>query len=297
MATRKISTCTLDRIREFQKRWAYVSPIPTERAYGNALSVLIHFLGKEWVRENLENQRSRSKAFLRTRLDGVYDKESDEAQLHVFRVIDLGEMLFNSQAIEGFDVCVERLGSGDVESAFAELEVGKILGSSKVWFRFVRPFAKRRGEDYDLDIMFPEGHTACAETKCKVESTQQSAKTVLTALSAARRQLPKHMPGIIFIKVPEAWVVRERDGGTEVAEIGVANAIQEFLRNSGRIVGVELYSTHFQVAGEQAWVYLPLAEFLNPASPFFGDGDWRISKRTPDVSAVLPVGWIHLESI
>jgi hypothetical protein len=287
----------MDRIRQFQRRWTYLPPNLTERAYGNALAVLVHFLGEEWVRSNLENQRSRSKEFLRTRLDGVYDKESAEAQLHVSRVIDLGEMIFNSQGIEGFDVCIERLESGDVESAFAELEVGKILGASKIWFRFVRPFAKQKGEDYDLELMFPEGHAACAETKCKVESTQQTAKTVSSALSAARRQLPRHMPGIIFIKVPEAWVVRERDGRTELAEIDVSNAIHEFLRNSGRIVSVELYSTHFKVAGEQTWVFLPLAEFLNPASPFFGDGDWRISKRTSDVSAVLPAGWIHLESI
>ncbi len=287
----------MDWIGQFQRRWAYVPPIGTDRAYGNALAVLVHFLGEQWIRRNVENQRSRSKEFLRTRLDGIYDKESNEAQLHVSRVIDLGEMIFNSQSIEGFDVCIERLKSGDVESAFAELEVGKILGASKIWFRFVRPFAKRKGEDYDIELRFPEGHSACAETKCKLESTQQTAKTVSSALSAARRQLPRHIPGIIFIKIPEAWVVHETDGRTELAEIGVSNAIQEFLRNSGRIVGVELYSTHFQVAGEQAWVYLPLAEFLNPASPFFGDGDWRISKRTPDVSAVLPAGWIHLGSI
>lgn len=58
---------------------------------------------------------------------------------------------------------------GDVEAGFAELEVGRLLCINNRSFRFIEPKGVK-GDDYDLEIEF-ENVTACAETKCKLETT------------------------------------------------------------------------------------------------------------------------------
>src|SRR5262245_28355877 len=90
------------------------------RSYWLALSVIKYYLGEEWTIRHLE-PKSGAKGFLKPNLD-VPEKE-----VQLFKAIDLGELLFNLQNIEGFDGCVSRLRGGDIEATLAELDVARML--------------------------------------------------------------------------------------------------------------------------------------------------------------------------
>jgi hypothetical protein len=77
---------------------------------------------------------------------------------------------------------------------------------------------------------------ACADTKCKFESTEVRAESIRDSLEHARSQLPKDRPGIIFVKMPGHWL----DAPTSV--ISFVREAESFLRNTGRVVSVKFYS-------------------------------------------------------
>jgi hypothetical protein len=139
------------------------------------------------------------------------DFSTDEArETKTLRIFDLAEILLNLQMVEGFDGCVARLRRADaqqVESTFAELQVGKLLYVHDVDFEFVVR-TDEKGADYDYDIDFHGGWRACAEAKCKLESTEINPRSVRATLNEARKQLPKDRPGIIFVKIPQHWFER-----------------------------------------------------------------------------------------
>jgi hypothetical protein len=166
------------------------------------------------------------------------DFTSDEARATtVFRVIDLAECLFNLQHVPGFDECIDqmRAGAEKIESTCAELDFARLLHIHDVAFRFVVPAGKRKGEDYDFEIVFRDGVVVPADAKCKFESTAIDVRSVENSLRKARRQLPPDQPGIIFVKTPQSWI----------ADVQTANALvnvgSEFLRRTSRIVSVKFY--------------------------------------------------------
>ena len=75
----------------------------------------------------------------------------------------------------------------------------------KMILRFVTPSSIKR-RDYDLAIYCGDGTRICAETKCKLEETEITIRTIERSLSDAKRQLPPSAPGIIFVKYPHGWV-------------------------------------------------------------------------------------------
>ena len=152
------------------------------------------------------------------------------------RMITLAELLLNMQDVKGFSECLSLLVDGRLEAAFAELDVGRVLSYSNVRFGFNVRTGQLKS-DYDLNVFFRNGERGCAETKCKIEGKTITAKSVLNTLQHARKQLPNDEPGVIFLRMPEAWMRNIK------AEEDITPAVKGFMRGTRTVVAVEIFST------------------------------------------------------
>jgi hypothetical protein len=202
----------------------------TVRCFG----VMKRFFGDEWLRAHVVTAQPTDYLGL--------DFTSDQAREEkTWRIIELAEMLFNLQSVSGFRSCIVQMQRGQIEDTYAELETGKWLQVHEVPFRFNMPTGVK-GEDYDLDIIYPDV-TACADTKCKFETTEVSPSSIRDSLEQARSQLPKDRPGIIFVKMPAHWLETPPSVASFVREA------EGFLRNTGRVVSVKFYSPMRVITG------------------------------------------------
>ena len=163
--------------------------------------------------------------------------EGEDTQISTFKIIDFAELLYNLQDIPGFDTCIDRMRHGVIEATFAELDLGRMLYSGNVDFRFVEP-QQKKGLDYDIEITLSGGIVVCADAKCKVEATDFSVDGVRRSLEKARTQFPKDRPSIVFMKVPQRWFEEPGHG------VSLINIAETFLRGTGRIVSVKFYVSY-----------------------------------------------------
>jgi hypothetical protein len=83
-----------------------------------------------------------------------------------------------------------------------------------------------------------------------MEETAINIKSVKHTLDHGRKQLPSHLPGVIFVKIPHSWLPTNSYPramyGTKTTEISIIDRLEEvakdFLRGTGKIVSVEFYS-------------------------------------------------------
>jgi hypothetical protein len=164
-----------------------------------AIEIFRRFLGSEWLDQHVNT----AKGFLRK------DIATPSVETLRMRRIMLAEMLYNFQNTRGFHNCLTELAAGQVESAYASLEIARMLATHAtdraMRFRFVTPCGTKR-RDYDLSIRCGDGVGVRAETKCKLEETDITIRTLQASFSNAKRQLPQSAPGVIFLKVPRNWI-------------------------------------------------------------------------------------------
>jgi hypothetical protein len=86
-----------------------------------------------------------------------------EKSVSLMRYFEFAETLLNLQDVDGFEMCLNELSYGNVESACAELDVARMLAFHELRFRFVEPQKRRRGEDYDFEIFYPDGFRVAAD--------------------------------------------------------------------------------------------------------------------------------------
>jgi hypothetical protein len=206
---------------------------PTNRTFYLSLAVVRHFLGIEWADEHVQDNGQSGYVRLNWR-------DRTQTQIQSFRIVDLGELLFNLQHTDGFDDCISRMRRGDIEPTYAELDLGRMLFQSEIKFRFVTTSGKK-ADDFDIEIFFEDGTTVCADAKCKIEATDFSEQTVLNSLRHARGQFPRNKPSIVFVKVPPRWV--SNNSNMKAILTKIAN---DFLRGTGRVVSVKYYVSHIQ---------------------------------------------------
>ena len=268
---------TVDSLRTLDELIAFRQHEPqTSRAYKLSKAVLEKFVGSVWIDQHIDKARS---GYLRFRADPPQARET-----HYMRTILLAEMLYNLQKIENFDCCLHELVAGQVESTYAALEIGRILVTSAIdkgmRFQFVKP-SRRRGWSYDLSITFSDGTRVCAETKCKLEETQITLKTVEESLKIAKKQLPKTQPGFIFVKVPRFWLDDEKFSRDMI------DVTEKFLRKTGRVVSVKYYTASVtysrDAVGEQVGEVIGYRERSNLGHKFkkLKDRDWNIFPENP----------------
>jgi hypothetical protein len=235
-----------------------------KRSYVLALGIIKHFLGEDWINTYAGPVKGK-KTFLQV------DFGQDDHQIQLFRTIDLGELLFNLQNVEGFEYCVSRLRQGLVEPTLAELDVARMLYVNNQMFWFVEPKGVK-GEDFDFMVVYPAGIGACIEAKCNVESDTVDIKTIKNALVRAQKQLPDQ-PSIIFVKIASKWVDEVNFSQT------ISAMTLEFLRNARRVVSVKYYAAPFRYQNKiigQSHVFM---EITNPASRFFPGHNWDLLTR------------------
>lgn len=244
------------------------------------LALLKYFFGEAWVNEFVTPDTAKPN-FLR-----IDESTPEKRDVSAVRVIDLAEVIFNLQEIEGFDDCIARMGVGDIEGTFGELDLGRMLYLNEVPFRFIRP-SGIKGADYDAEMTYPDGVIVCADAKCKRDTTPIGEKTIMNTLQGARKQLPKDKPGAIFVKVPPSWM-----GDPQFANICVGVA-KNFLRGTRRVVSVKFYVAPLTIEGGFLKQQHAYKEVSNPKTDFGDDKNWNIFRKhdLPPEANGMPLHW------
>jgi hypothetical protein len=234
---RRFPRVDLDTVRRFNRLIRdRVSETVSARSDQLAIAVLRKFLGQDWIEKHVG---SKTPGFLN--LSGKTPLEIESRRM---RRVALAEMLFNLQKISGFDSCVENLADGQIESTYASLDVARMLLTMAVdktlTIRFVaRSGIKRR--DYDLSIKFGDGVHVRAETKCKLEETAITLRTLDESFSQAKTQLPKRAPSVIFMKIPRSWI-----NDAKFSE-GMKRLAQNVLRRTSTLVSIKYYISNIVI--------------------------------------------------
>jgi hypothetical protein len=248
-------------------------------SFALAGAVVRAFMGDQWFDRHVVPSQ-RKPGFV------TMDESSQiSLDLSAYRLIDLAELLYNLQLVEGFDDCLDRMRQGDIEATYAELDLGRMLFWHHVLFRYVKPTGVT-GADYDVDIIYPNGLHVCGDAKCKVEGTDFNARSIGYSLSKARKQLPDDQPGIVFVKIPPRWY-------NEPNFINLASAAAlEFLRTTRRVVSVKFYVS--ATVFHSGWVKIEhgFKELSNPVTDFGENVNWDIFHKHTNVPASgMPAHW------
>jgi hypothetical protein len=114
-------------------------------SYHVAGVVLRMFFGLPWLEKYITGPNALN--FLVTD-----DPAQERWVIGITRIIHLAEMIFNLQRIAGFDEVLDKIAGGAIESAFAELEAGRLLYQYGIGFRFVKP-QQKENENYGGQIL------------------------------------------------------------------------------------------------------------------------------------------------
>ena len=253
---------------------------PWARPYTLSLAVIRYFLGENWLTEHTEPGVG-VRGFLRP------DIEADNHQVQFFKSIDLAELLFNLQHIEGFDGCLARLRGGDIEPTLAELDAARMLYINDHMFWFIEPQGKQ-GDDFDFRVILPGLRVANIEAKCNIETPTVNLKSIENALNKARRQLPSKQPGIVFLKLPPSWIDTP-NFAPQAAQIAT-----NVMRNSSRVVSVKYYVAPFFF--QDGWLGQG-HRFMEITSPHQHGENWDLLKNwipAPTALNKLPPKWVRM---
>jgi hypothetical protein len=264
---------------------------PTNRAFYLSIAILQHFFGSEWADEYVQdNGRS---GYVRMNW-----RDQTQAEIQSYRVVDLAEVLFNLQHIEGFDDCIQKMRDGDIEGTYAELDLGRMLYLDCVPFRFVAR-SGQKGDDYDIEITMNDGVVVCADAKCKIEATTFSENGVMNSLRHARTQFPASRPSIVFVKVPPHWLIAR-----ENAKFVLTAVANKFLSGTGRVVSVKYYVSHIHWENGEVSHTQSFQEINNiyPINRFDRSRNWdmfkesttRFSPNAKGEFSDVPERWRHL---
>ena len=202
-------------------------------AGGIAVEYLRAMVSLDWANETLFEQHAHVR---RSNRGGrVFMKATETAEDEKFRylqrLVNLAELLLNQRRIAGIQGRIQALRQGRVQSTYSELEVGGMLVRADVRFSY-RDAVGRKGDDYDVEIEAPNGARVPCEAKCKFEGTDLSKGGIRNTLEDARQQLPRGQQGIVFLKIPQAWVQQPVIAST------MKETLSEFLRGTSRVAAV-----------------------------------------------------------
>jgi len=234
------------------------------------IKVVRQFLGKGWVTKYVISDRH-IKGFFSID-DSDKDLSQERSAKSLFRIVDLAEVLYNLQNTSGFDECITKMRDGNLESTYAELDLGRLLYIHSVPFQYIMSRGVK-GLDYDVEIFYSDGTTACAEVKCKIEGTQFSEKGIMNMFKLAKKQLPENKPGILFVKLPSNWK-KESDFGIAIRRIA-----EDFLRQTTRIVSVKYYVSTLDFEKNFMRHNHDFDEINNPNNKFDKMRDWKIFSK------------------
>jgi hypothetical protein len=263
-------------LKALHKTWAAICADPRIVDHGRWVSlgcgVVRAFLTKEWFDQYVMPEGK--KGVLTIDESAPVNRERT-----LGRIVDFAQVLYNLQHTFGFDECLARLYEGNIEGTLAELDLGRMLYINRVPFRFIIPTGRKKS-DYDTEILYSNGLIACADAKCKIETTNFTENGIRNVLKDAREQLPNDKPGIVFVKVPARWL-----GHKNFADVSIKCA-RRFLGGVPRIVSVKYYASPVVWHNNMLMIQHAFKEVSNPRTNFGNDVDWNIFKAGP-----LPSEW------
>jgi hypothetical protein len=130
------------------------------------------------------------------------------------------------------------------------------------------------GDDYDIELEYPDRTIACAEVKCNPNSTKRSPETIRNALERAVGQLPENRPGIVFIKIPQVWI--DNIEGVVKLHMSLIETVEQIFRNSERVVLVLFYALYVSINPEYTKVNHAILERINEHNRFDMGRDWTL---------------------
>jgi hypothetical protein len=247
------------------------------RALWAARALLIYWLGDEWVERYAPDTKNAHPYFAVS--DGVLGPLRFES-----RVVGLAELLLNMQDVPGFPHIIETLPKDNLEGAIAELQGAELLVRRGIPIEFLKP---RPGRSYDVEAQVDGARVAC-EMKSKVEGKQPSSKSVENRLKKARTdQLPKDMPGVVMLRVPEAWTT------DEVGHAIIKRGITDTFDRSQRISLVVVHWEHWVHQQSGSALCIAYRVYPNHAPRFPLVSLTRALHELPQ----LPTTWLRLHSI
>lgn len=130
--------------------------------------------------------------------------------------MQLGAALLVGQHMDGFAELRARFVTRTLPDVFHELNVARMLHENGYRVQFVKESGVR-GKDFDLLV----DDVLAVEAKAR-EERSFSASALRNAVGSARRQLPSEGPGLLVMRIPDAWAtdpgfVAEADGVFENA--------------------------------------------------------------------------------
>jgi hypothetical protein len=118
-----------------------------------AVAILEHFFGEDWLNKYVTPDTAKPN-FLK-----IDESDQTRIDLTALRAIDLAEVLYNLQLVPGFDECVAKMRTGDIEGTYAETRSwADALPHNQLLFRYVVPQGIM-GNDYDLEIEYADNVT------------------------------------------------------------------------------------------------------------------------------------------
>ena len=105
-------------------------------------------------------------------------------------------------------------------------------------------------------------------------------KSVRNSLEDARKQIPKELPGIVFVKFPQNWIV-PIDNVLSLHDFAL-----EFLRQTEIIVSIKFYVSYLTIDNETISHRHAYKEFNNQNNKFCPNRNWDIFVDHP-----VPANW------
>lgn len=240
--------------------------------------MLKFIFGQAWIDRYVDTNRAG---------DFLYAKGEIAAQIGTQKLVDLAEMIFNFQfyALVGLNDVLDKIAAGNLEAAYAELDTGKMLVRMGVTFGF-HPATGQKGTSYDFDVQLQNGKPGCAETECKLSSTELREKSIKDTLNHARKQLPKEAPSVILLKTPQAWLNHEASWAV------VKSVVEKFLKETARVVSVVFYSERIIPTDRGPRDGFRIFEMPSHAHRFGKDPNWRL--LPPRAPEKMDIRWISL---
>jgi hypothetical protein len=258
--------------------------------YGLATEVLRFFFGNAWTNENVfdihrdisrENRASRK--FLKTE-----STDREEQFRHMQRVTTLAEIVFNLQGIEGLKQRITLMHNHDLEAALGELECAALLAVPEFRFKFVTPTGVK-GKDYEGEIVTSAGRTVCCEMKSRSEQLEPSQQTLWSTFEHARKQLPKGIPAIVLVKIPEDWVKKQD------TKAMIEAALEKIFRQSNRIVAIVfIWEEWYSAPQESKLVASRIRSYPNKRSELYEDD---IDETLSAMGRAGNPSWVHFQRL
>ena len=208
----------------------YKNAIPENRQEGLAMlslacHILINALGANWTKNNLFSGLEINGYLLRPMVSfGGWDD---------LRINRLADNLYALKNVKNFPAFLRELRTRDAEGAELELIIARRIYEKNNLVEFKIPNGPQ-GENFDL-IARKEDAQIAVEIKHILDRKQDfEPKKFKNMLNDKRKQLPRNMPGVIFVKIPDRWAFQPE------AKENYSNAIDEFFWGTKRINCVTL---------------------------------------------------------